>query len=185
MVKGCDVWYYISSFIWHGLSRIRDDVREQICWIPGEQSQVLFWTDNWLGYSIVEKAGIPNELRDQFQNKISIYRDGDNWLLDSNFADACPEITKDVINIRIPSGSRYIMVWAKHKLGQINSAAAYEYCRNEFPRVNWGSWIWAKFIPPTRSSFVWWLIWSKIPTWDTLEAYGINGPSRCVLCKVD
>lgn len=56
-------------------------------------------------------------------------------------------------------------------------------CRAAFPRVNWGTWVWAKHIPPTRSTLVWRLIWAKIPTWDVLQAYGVQGPSICVFCR--
>lgn len=54
-----------------------------------------------------------------------------------------------------------------------------------FPITNWGSWIWDSFIPPTRSTLLWTLIWGKVPTLDVLASWGISGPSICVFYRND
>lgn len=33
-------------------------------WLIGQNSEVKFWTDNWLGYSIAYKLGIPQHILD-------------------------------------------------------------------------------------------------------------------------
>lgn len=57
--SGKEVKYHIASSIWCGLGRIRAHIRDNIRWIPGANSKVRFWTDNWLGFVIAEKIGIP------------------------------------------------------------------------------------------------------------------------------
>lgn len=41
----------------------------------------------------------------------------------------------------------------------------------------------AKHIPMSRSTLVWRMIWTRIPTWVVLRSYGIKGPSICVFCR--
>lgn len=88
----------------------------------------------------------------------------------------------DIISVNIATDSVDSLAWVHHKSGVVTSKAAYEICRNKFPEVSWGKWIWAKHIPPTRSTFVWRLIWSKVPTWEVQQSHGIEGPSMCVFC---
>lgn len=58
-----EVKYFIASSIWHGLNRIRSAIREESRWLPGQCSSVKFWVDNWLGYSIADRVGVPLEAR--------------------------------------------------------------------------------------------------------------------------
>lgn len=104
-------------------------------------------------------------------------------MIDARFAEDFPNIVEDIRAMMIADNATDSRVWTKHSTGKVTSRASYDLCRVVFPRVNWGSWIWANHIPPTRFTLVWKLIWAKTPSWDVLNAYGIQGPSICVFCK--
>lgn len=152
-------------------------------WVPGNHSSVKFWTDDWNDYIIAERIGIPMARWADFNQCIDEFRMDDEWIIDSQFAGAFPDICADIVATKISSCSKDHLVWTLHKSGNVSSKAAYELCRPTFPKVNWGSWLWAPFIPPTRSTLVWRLVWSKVPSWDVLNSWGIAGPSICVLCR--
>lgn len=171
--EGRETRYYIVSSIWQGISRIQGVIRDKIRWVPGYDSNVFFWTDNWLGYKIAEKINIPYDRWAAFNQRIIDFRDDNIWFIDPLFANTYPDIFKDIIAMNIAQNSSNLMVWPHHKSGRITSKGAYEFYRSTFPKVSWGVWIWDKFIPPARSTFIWRLIWTKVPTWDVLASWGI------------
>lgn len=109
-------------------------IREEVRWIPGFNSNVHFWTDNWLGYIIAEKIGIPYDRWTAFNQRIVDFRMDNIWSIDPQFANAFPEILKDIVAIHIAQNSTDLMVWPRHKTGRITSKGAYDFCRYTFQR---------------------------------------------------
>ncbi|KAL8503397.1 hypothetical protein ACS0TY_022219 [Phlomoides rotata] len=91
-------------------------------------------------------------------------------------------VFSDITATKIAASSKDRFIWPFHASGDITSAAAFDFYRSSFLKVNWGVWIWAPFIPPTRSTLVWRAIHGKLPTSEVLGSFGIHGPSRCSLC---
>lgn len=151
---GAKVKYHIASSIWGGLDRIHESIHENIRWIPGVNSKLQFWTDKWLRFVIAEKIGIPQNRWKEFDQLVSDFRDDADWKLDEQFVENYPEISSAIVAVKIASRTRDFMVWEKHKSSNITSKVAYELCRVSFPRVDWGKWIWAAFIPPVRCSIL-------------------------------
>lgn len=132
------VRYFISSSIWNGLGRIRDCIWDNVRWIPGYQSKVCFWIDNWLGYIIAEKIGVPKEIWPDLKQKITDFRAVNSWVLDVDFVSRFPAICADIMTIQITSNALDSLVSTKHKSGKVTSQASYNLCRSVFPEVNWG-----------------------------------------------
>lgn len=144
-----------------------------------------FWTENWLGYIIADKVGIPLEDRANLTQNVSDFYLDSGWVLGEHFTEEYPQICADIIAIKIANSTKDILVWAAHKMGEVTTKAAYNFCRTNFPIVNWDLWIWAPFILPTRSTLLWRLIWGRLLTSDILASWGIAGPSICIFCRAN
>lgn len=144
-----EVKYYISSSIWHGIDRIRQAIKADSCWVPGQNSSVKFWTDNWLGYCIADKVGIPASERAGLNQCISAFHSENEWILGDAFAEEFPQVCADIVAIKIASIAKDELVWTRHKSREITSKAAYDRCRSHFLTVSWGAWLWDSFIPPS------------------------------------
>ncbi|XP_057779714.1 uncharacterized protein LOC130998299 [Salvia miltiorrhiza] len=117
-----------------------------------------------------------------FSQKISDYYFDNKWHLTSSFMQSFPRISLDIISTPIP-GLADDRSWIRSGFGNITAASAFAHIRPQFPKVDWGSWIWAPFIPARRSLFVWRTIVGKLPTFDMNRLIGIQGPNRCPLCS--
>ncbi|KAL8529264.1 hypothetical protein ACS0TY_006624 [Phlomoides rotata] len=82
-------------------------------WVVGHSSGLSFWNDNWLGYIISERIGIP-----------------------SSFVHT--DIVRDILSIHVSRGSDS-RVWGNSISGQLTSRMAYDILRSHNPRVNWSS----------------------------------------------
>lgn len=136
------------------MGKIREAIHENIRWIPGFRSTVKCWKDNWLGYILADKVGIPLQNQSDYDQCISEYHSDEGWVLDSHFAAKFPNICADIIEVKIAKATVDTPIWTCHKSGKVTSKAAYKICRKSFPEINWGKWIWASFIPPMRSTFM-------------------------------
>lgn len=141
-----------------------------------------FWTNDWNGYIIADKVGILKAHWADFNQCINDFRVDNEWNINSQFAIAFPEICTDIVATKIADISRDQLVWTLHKSGNVTSKAVYDFCRLAFPEVNWGSWIWVPFIPPIRSTLVWRLIWSMVPTSEVLNPGKFQELLLFVLC---
>ncbi|XP_057790850.1 uncharacterized protein LOC131007957 [Salvia miltiorrhiza] len=173
---------WASSSIWTGVRRtIREIASNTFCTI-GTGDTIYFWRDNWLGYRLIDKIQIPEFMTPYFSQKISDYYFDNKWHLTSSFMQSFPRISLDIISTPIPrlADDRS---WIHSGFGNITAASAFAHIRPQFPKVDWGSWIWAPFIPARRSLFVWRTIVGKLPTFDMNRLFGIQGPNRCTLCS--
>ena len=56
----------------------------------------------------------------------------------------------------------------------------YHHFRETCPKVNWGSWIWAPYIPSARSVIIWRAIQGRLSTRDNLRH--LTGVQPCEIC---
>ncbi|KAL8509015.1 hypothetical protein ACS0TY_016271 [Phlomoides rotata] len=148
---------------------------------PGRHSSVNFWLDNWLGYSIADRLGIPNFVRDYLDFSVTDYFFDDAWHLDELFVTKHMDIVQDILHYSCEAEDD-TLVWPLELHGEIRAKGAYRAAQHHFPEVSLGKWIWGSFIPVKRSALLWRVIHSKVPTWYFLQCRGFAGPSRCVLC---
>ncbi|XP_057786281.1 uncharacterized protein LOC131003750 [Salvia miltiorrhiza] len=173
---------WASSSIWTGVRKtIREIVSDTFCTI-GNGDTIYFWRDNWLGYRLIDRLHIPEFMTPYFSQKISDFYFNNKWHLTYSFIQSFPRIALDIISTPIP-GLADDRSWIHSGFGNITAASAFAHIRPQFPKVDWGSWIWAPFIPARRSLFVWRTIVGKLPTFDMNRLLGFQGPNRCPLCS--
>lgn len=95
---------------------------------------VRFFTDDWLGYVIVERQNIPYEFWSSFTQKIAHFCDEGRWVLDPHFAEKFPDICSDIVATKISRDAQDELIWPEHKNGIITAKHAYGFCRNKFLR---------------------------------------------------
>ncbi|XP_057779989.1 uncharacterized protein LOC130998591 [Salvia miltiorrhiza] len=111
----------------------------------GQGTSVLFWMDNWLGYKLIDKIGIPNSIFRYLQQPISDYYFEGSWHFTLDFLITFPDTAFDIISIPI-SGIGDRRAWTHSHFGKVASSLALDHLRPSFPSVDWGNWIWAPFI---------------------------------------
>ncbi|KAL8529336.1 hypothetical protein ACS0TY_006665 [Phlomoides rotata] len=123
-------------------------------WIVGHYSGISFWNDNWLGYIISERIGIPHSFDVGLNSTIWDFFYDECWHFDYEFFMKHTDIVRDILSIHVSRGSDR-RVWGNSVSGLLTSRMAYDLLRSPNPRVNWASWIWGHFIPPYRSTLFW------------------------------
>ncbi|KAL8555834.1 hypothetical protein ACS0TY_003595 [Phlomoides rotata] len=172
---------YITSSVWRGISDQMLHILKEGRWTLGRQTSVNFWLDNWLGYSLADRLGIPHFVRDFLDFTVADYFFDGAWHLGELFVMKHKDIVQDILNHSCEADDD-TLVWPLEMHGDISAKGAYRAAQNHFPEVSWGKWIWGAFIPTKRSTLLWRVIYGKLPTWDFLRRRGFEGPSRCALC---
>ncbi|XP_057803295.1 uncharacterized protein LOC131018600 [Salvia miltiorrhiza] len=169
---------WFSSTIWLGTrAAIQTLVSDTHCSI-GSGSTILFWTDNWLGYRLVDKISIPAAFHHTLRQPISDYYFDDTWHFTLDFLQVFPDIAFDIISIPI-SGGEDRRAWIHSHFGEVSASLAMDHIRPSFPIVDWGKWIWAPFIPMRRSIVTWRVILGRLTTASYLRCSGwfrVDGP---------
>ncbi|KAL8555579.1 hypothetical protein ACS0TY_003398 [Phlomoides rotata] len=173
--------YGSQSSIWPGIRRHLGRLEDGSRWIVGKFSKINFWNDNWLGYTISEKIGIPHFFADGLMSTIKDYFFDGLWHFDQDFLLKHTDIVRDILSVHISRGED-TRVWGHSASGEMTSSLAYDHLRANHPRIGWSSWIWGRSIPPCRSTLIWRAIWGKLPTADWLCKFGVQGPTVCYLC---
>ncbi|KAL8546919.1 hypothetical protein ACS0TY_006582 [Phlomoides rotata] len=176
--------YGNHSSIWPGVRRHLDRLEDGSRWTVGQHSGISFWNDNWLGYIISDKIGIPQFFASGLKSKIGDFFFDGHWHFDQDFFLNYTDIIRDILSIHISRGDD-TRVWGHAVSGQMTSSMAYDHLRANHPKIGWSSWIWGRSIPPCRSTLIWRAIWGKLPTADWLRQFGIHGPTVCFLCHND
>ncbi|KAL8487914.1 hypothetical protein ACS0TY_024272 [Phlomoides rotata] len=173
--------YGSHSSIWPGIRRHLGRLEDGSRWIVGKFSNINFWNDNWLGYTISEKIGIPQFFADGLMSTIKDYFFDGLWHFDEDFLLKHTDIVRDILSVHISRGED-TRVWGHSASGEMTSSLAYDHLRANHPRIGWSSWIWGRSIPLCRSTLIWRAIWGKLPTADWLCKFGVQGPTVCYLC---
>ncbi|KAL8520010.1 hypothetical protein ACS0TY_010810 [Phlomoides rotata] len=116
------------------LGRLVDGSR----WVVGQSSGISFWNDNWLGYIISERIGIPPFFAVGLTSTISDYFYDEHWDFDYDFFTKHTDIIRDILSIHVSRGSDS-RVWGNSVSSQLTSRIAYDILRSSNHRVNWSS----------------------------------------------
>ncbi|KAL8523191.1 hypothetical protein ACS0TY_013240 [Phlomoides rotata] len=132
--------FYRVSSIWTGVHRHFPRLISQSQWLVGTSSLVCFWTDNWLGYKISEKIGLPDELLENLVSTVNeFYYDG-CWHFEESFFMRYTRIVIDIINLKFIDGTDK-RICPNSCSGELSSRTAYGFLHSSLPNVSWADWI--------------------------------------------
>ncbi|XP_057800164.1 uncharacterized protein LOC131015756 [Salvia miltiorrhiza] len=172
------------SSIWLGVrSEIPQLVSDSYCYI-GTGELTSFWNDDWLGFRIADKCGVPHFVRDFLNQYVAEYFYDGIWHFTQNFIDAYPDIVCAILVLPVGE-DRDTRFWKPSLHGEVTSALAFAHHCHRFPKVKWGAWIWERHIPVRRSLVCWRILHGRMPTLDRLIQHSLITPNRCVLCMAD
>ncbi|KAL8529254.1 hypothetical protein ACS0TY_006615 [Phlomoides rotata] len=108
------------SSIWPGIRRHLGLLVDGSKWVVGQISRINFWNNNWLGYIISDKLGIPLFFVVTLTSTISDYFYNEQWHFDYDFFMKHTDIVRDILGIHVSrdSDSR---VWGNFVSGQFTS----------------------------------------------------------------
>ncbi|XP_057775044.1 uncharacterized protein LOC130994024 [Salvia miltiorrhiza] len=179
----CQVNSVAPSTVWIGLrEEIGELVSNSFSYI-GDGTSTLFWLDDWLGYLLVDKCGVPFFMRDSLTQTVADYFFEGVWHFTQTFVNSFPQIVCDIL--LLPIGGKDARFWKPSLQGKVSSVLAFAHHGHKFPRVSWGSWIWEPFIPVRRSLVCWRLLHDRMPNYDRLIRHGLVAPNWCPICKRD
>ncbi|XP_057775017.1 uncharacterized protein LOC130993994 [Salvia miltiorrhiza] len=177
----CSIKSVTASSVWLGLrGQIGELVADSYSYI-GNGMETLFWMDDWLGYRLVDKCGVPCFLRDNLDHTVADYFFDGIWHFTPEFVNTFPQIVCDIL--LVPMGDSDTRFWKPSLEGKVTSALAFAHHGQKFPQVSWGSWIWEPFIPVRRSLVCWRLLHDRMPTYDRLIRNGLVTPNWCPICR--
>ncbi|XP_057812282.1 uncharacterized protein LOC131026399 [Salvia miltiorrhiza] len=146
------------------------------------RSLPFVYLDNWLGYRLVDRIGIPANVYQTLMQPISNYFFDGSWHFTLDFLQTFPDLAFDIVSVPIGDGEDH-RAWIHSHFGEVSAALALDHVRPSFPLVDWGNWIWAPFIPTRRSIVTWCVILGRLSTASSLRHSGFIGPSWCPLCR--
>ncbi|KAL8480354.1 hypothetical protein ACS0TY_027046 [Phlomoides rotata] len=100
-------------------------------WTVGHSLGISSWNDNWQGYIISEKIGIPPSFAVGLGSTIRDYFYDEIWHFDYEFFMK----HTDIVSIHVSRGSNS-RVWGSSVSGQLTSKMAYDILRSPNPQVN-------------------------------------------------
>ncbi|PNX61701.1 ribonuclease H, partial [Trifolium pratense] len=153
-------------------------------WLIGDGTRICYWTDNWLGVTLVDALDIPVTLRLNLVAKVSNTIHEGSWTIPPLFEQYGTWLVDEILSINLPLTPREdCFVWKHSKNGILTSREAHEHLNPPGPALPWASTIWRNFIPPSHSFVAWRLMLRKMPTDENLRARGCVIVSMYPLCR--
>ncbi|XP_057791251.1 uncharacterized protein LOC131008384 [Salvia miltiorrhiza] len=179
----CKVKNVAPSSVWSGLrDEIGDLIWDSFSYI-GKGDSTLFWLDDWLGYRLADKCGVPFYMENSLNQTVADYFFDGVWHFTQEFVNSYPLVICDIL--LLPIGNSDTRVWKPSLQGKVSAALAFSHHAHKFPKVSWGTWIWEPFIPIRRSLVCWRLLHGRMPTYDRLIKQGLVMPNWCSFCHRD
>ncbi|CAL9030585.1 unnamed protein product, partial [Prunus brigantina] len=161
---------YRKSSIWLGLKKLLPQILENSQWVIGNGSQVDFWTDNWMGDSLMHLLGIPPSVALSFHAKVADFINNCRWDLPVNFVRAFPHLAASIEAIVLPfEPCADHLIWTGAMSGILPAKEAYLWFLPHIASVPWSKVIWDKAIQPRKSLVVWKALQSRLLTDDFLQ----------------
>ncbi|XP_057790741.1 uncharacterized protein LOC131007841 [Salvia miltiorrhiza] len=172
------------SSVWIGLRQeISPLINDSYCCL-GNGADTNFWTDDWIGYQIARKCGVPHYAMEFLNYSVADYFYDGIWHFTSSFIENFLNVVCDILLIPIGDDDD-IRLWKPSLHGKVTAALAFAHHCHHFPKVRWGSWLWESFIPTRRSLVVWRILHNRLPTVDRLIKQGMITPNVCPFCLSD
>ena len=170
----------VISSIWVSIKAYYSSLLAETLWIIGEHSVVKFWNSNWLGFVIASR--VDKQMDVNWDAMISDYYTNGSWQLPAILENSYGDIVNEVKKVEIMPGHIDKLIWKNNFHGEVTSRTAFDALRDHVPKVLWGKWIWAPYIPPRRSLLVWRTVHNALPTFDNIRLRGIPLASACPFC---
>ncbi|XP_019418539.1 PREDICTED: uncharacterized protein LOC109329320 [Lupinus angustifolius] len=174
---------YIKSSIWPGIRKHWHVILENSIWLLGNGSNIRYWGDNWLGKTLVDLLGIPNQISSALLAKIPDFIQDSAWIIPSWLTRIHPEVCHRILRTHIPASHLPDkLVWLHTNDGNLTSKDAYKFTKTAQQEDNMCNSLWSISIPPSRSFVTWRLYKNRMPTDENLKMRGMVLPSTCNLC---
>ncbi|XP_019416431.1 PREDICTED: uncharacterized protein LOC109327725 [Lupinus angustifolius] len=174
---------YMKSSIWPGIKKHWYVTLENSIWLLGNGSSIRYWADNWLGNSLVNLLGIPNQISSALLAKVPDFIHESAWIIPSWMSRMHPAVCHQIM--RTPILTSHLLdklVWLHSSDGILTSKEAYNFTKPAQPQDQWCKNIWSISIPPFKSFVTWRLYNNIMPTDENLKLRGMALPSICKLC---
>lgn len=191
-----------GSESWNFMLNCRDLIGNYLTWDVGKGDKALFWEDSWDGYPPLISKPHPNHLKEvlisrwgkevcKYKTKISD-NGVDKWVWksveDLGVEQAEVEAYVKIISDRVvkQSDKPDKLIWAAANDGNYRVKDGYNAILYSH---RWDSidiplkLCWDGACLPKAGFFLWLAFQNRILTADRLSKFGIQGPSRCILCK--
>ncbi|XP_057811822.1 uncharacterized protein LOC131026062 [Salvia miltiorrhiza] len=130
----CQARTNVSSTVWLGIQpEVSDLVHDSYSYI-GNGENTNFWRDDWLGYRIAEKCGIPYFLCESLTYSMVDYFYEGIWHFTQSFINKFPDIICDILLLPIGSDSD-TRFWKNSVHGKVTSALAHAHNCHRFPQI--------------------------------------------------
>lgn len=123
------------SSIRPGLHSHIHQINDRTFWLVGNNSKVNFWTDNWLGYRLSDKFGIPHCVLQNLCCTVGDYLVDGVWFFTSYFITRHLDVVIDILQIPIHYTDERI--WPSSGTGILTSRHAYDFLRSHLLRTSW------------------------------------------------
>ena len=131
----------IFSSIWPGLKSLFSNLMLDSCWVTGDNSKIQFWTENWLGYSILDNIVIDDSVRDRLRATISDFRNDNSFYVPKILIDNYPDICNDISKYVIAEGEPDRIIWKKSLDGFVSCKKLYDSEISSARDISWGKFI--------------------------------------------
>ena len=173
---------YRTSTLWPGFREAVSVIDLHARWIIGNGYSVRFWCSNWLDDTILRSLQIDEEDGGFFARVCDFITDG-RWTIPDEFSEAFPDIADRIRQIHLPIRDfEDTLIWPYSSTGDLSFCDAYHFLQPTVP-VSWTHHLWDSHIPPRISTFVWRLLYRRLPTQDFLQLYGHPLANRCPNCE--
>lgn len=163
---------YVTSSLWPVLCNCYLQLLREVIWIVGNESEINFWHDNWIGYPISSKIHIPEDV--PTNSTVGSFIINNKWNLPHDFCLAFPNVARDILSVTSAKNSKDELRWKFCSSGKPRLRDFYESIRVKSNEVYWGDKIWRKSIQPRRSITVWKALHDRLPTENLLQKKGFS-----------
>lgn len=189
-----------GSAIWKFIKECRHLITNHISWKIGNGKKTKFWHDSWNRYESIKSCFEENNWIGELEGFYGVYVadyvedaplecGGHVWkeIRANDMGIEWQERLMEIIKQRKISLNKEEdeIIWCAARLGEYKVKLGYQLQSIEHNRCEWASSLcWDKFVAPRAGAFLWTTMHGRMLTGERLKTYRINGPSRCVLCKI-
>ena len=130
----------VFSFIRPSLKLAFKGIMANCCWLAGSNSSNNFWTENWLGYRILDKIAVDVEVRFRLRAKISEFGINDCWYISKILSSQYPNICNEQDYVL---GEEDKLVWKISINGNASCSKIYGSEIHSTGNFHWANHIWA------------------------------------------
>ncbi|GAU28861.1 hypothetical protein TSUD_21990 [Trifolium subterraneum] len=174
---------FLKSSIWHGIKPHVNTVKTHTRWLLGSGNSVAFWLDKWLQEPLVDLFHLPTSSYSLLTARVSEYIENGVWNIPASIVQHDASIQASIDQIILPKQPlEDRLIWCSSKDGILSAKQAYMHLYPRQNQIDWTTWIWHVFVPPSTSFIAWRCFHDRMPTDENLMKRGCISVSACDLC---